>query len=74
MGIVKKHCSCRKRNRDGEPLNCQLAYSDISKRGAGLAADGEGAGGRTAKKQDKKVGGAESFALFCIGKMFACFA
>lgn len=42
MGIVKKHCSCRKRNRDGEPLNCQLAYSDISKRGAGLAAEGRG--------------------------------
>lgn len=35
---------------------------------------GEGAGGRTATKQDKKVGGAESFALFCIGEMFACFA
>lgn len=30
--------------------------------------------GGTATKQDKKVGGAESFALFCIGKMFACFA
>lgn len=36
---------------------------------------GEGAGGKTATtKQDKKVGGAESFPLFCIGKMFARFA
>lgn len=74
MGIVKKHCSCRKRNRDGEPLNCQLAYSDISKRGAGLAAEWSGEGGSTATKPDKIVGGAESFALFCIGEMFACFA
>lgn len=29
---------------DGEPLNCQLAYSDISKREAGLAAEGREGG------------------------------